>query len=193
MALTTVTIDGFPIDVASAEDHDLQTDVTDYPVEEGGDITDHARNKPDTVTLECIVSDTPLGQLATFRGLESSLPSDDAYARLKAIRAAKEPVTITTSLGIYTSMMLTSLGIPRRPDNGDALRFKVTFKQVVIVTNARTTTRVAVPRAKNKKPRGNKPSTATTTDPSKIKNPITVRRSLAKRGANAVGDFLGGL
>lgn len=164
MSDAQVSINGYPIDVAVSEDHQFDSDVTDWPVEQGADITDNARARPITVTVNGLVSDTPIGDLATTRATETaagsggngSRPSNDAFARLLAIRDARQPVSITTSLQTFPNMMLTSLSVPRDAKTGKSLRFRATFKQVRIVTNARTTVRVSVPRAQAKTDQGAK-------------------------------------
>lgn len=156
---TSVLIDGFPIDATVSESHAFDLDVTDHPVEEGADITDNARIRPAVITLSCIVSDTPLAAVASARDLPGGgggAPSDEAYARMLAIRDAREPVVVTTSIATYANMVLQSLSIPRAASDGESLRFSATFKEVRIVKNDRK--RVSVPRAKGKVNRGNKPA-----------------------------------
>ena len=159
----SVFIDGYEIDVTLSEEHFFDNEVTEHPVERGADVTDHVRARPVRITLEGLVSDTPIGDLAIRRkeftlinGEAFALPSDESFARLLAIRDAREPVTIETSLRSFDDMMLESLTVPRTPQNGDALRFRATFVQVQFVTNDRTTIRVAVPRAAKKVNLGNR-------------------------------------
>ncbi len=157
-----VTIDGFIIDATLTESHNFESDVTSYPTESGSVITDNIRPRPVTVQIDGIVSDTPIGTVATARANESTatgtnfefLPSDAALAKLLEIRDRREPITIETSLKRFESMALTQLEIPRDAETGNALRFSATFQQIVIVTNNRTTIRVASPNnaaAKKKK------------------------------------------
>ncbi len=153
----SATIAGFELDVAVDEVHTFDSDVTEHPVEQGAAITDHIRPRPISVQVVGIVSDTPIGDLATRRGL-FSLPSNDALAHLLAIRAARQPVTIETSLQRWERMALKSLSMPCDAENGDALRFTAIFVQIDVVTNERTTVRVASPRARGKTDRGNKPT-----------------------------------
>jgi hypothetical protein len=154
-----ILIDGYPIDVAKVETHSLEAEVTEHPVERGSTITDHVRLNPIEVTLECVVSDTPLGAIAAdptrinsqieIEGEDSTAiptPSEDAYTKLKAIRLAREPVTIETSLDRFENMILTRLTIPRNSDTSGGLTFEATFREVVIVENLRVTVRVADPR-----------------------------------------------
>ncbi len=138
-----VMIDGFSIDASISEEHGFNSEVTEYPVETGGDITDNVRAKPITVTLECIVSDTPLGDFVNIRD-SGSIPSVIAYSRLTKIRDKREPVTIITSLDTFENMVLTDLSIPRKAETGHAIEFSATFQQIILVTNNRSTVRVAI-------------------------------------------------
>lgn len=166
-----ILIDGFPVDLAVSEEHAFDADVTDDPVEVGSDVTQNMRLKPAVVTLEGVVSDTPLGDVSTdATRLGSTQPSDDAFAILKAIQEAREPVSITTALRNYESMELQSLSVPKSAATGKALRFKAVFKAVRFVTNKRTS--VKTPRSRVKVKRGMKP----TFDPKTIKSPIGVER-----------------
>jgi hypothetical protein len=195
-------INGYEIDVAVREDHSFESEVTEHPVEVGADVTDHVRARPITVTLEGIVSDTPIGDMAQRRqeftlvdGEAFAIPSEEALAFLLAIRDAREPVPIQTSLRSYESMMLQSLQIPRSADNGEALRFTATFVQVILVTNQRSVVRVSVPRAANKVNRGNKASAEVTAAPVEVAAPWLLRDDPtlpAPQAANANGRTLVG-
>jgi len=163
-----ILINGYVIDMATSEDHAFDSEVTDHPVEIGADVTDNIQAKPITVTIDCIVSDTPIGSVAAARNsLDPDqsffVPSSDCYAHMIAVRDAKQPVSVTTSLGTFANMAMVSMSVPRNAQNGESLRFKVTFKQIKFVTNSRTTIRVAVPRAAAKKDLGNKATTPNNT------------------------------
>lgn len=191
-----VSIDGYPIDLFVSEEHAFEADVTEHPVEKGADVTDNRRRKPASVTLEGVVSDSPLGAVALDPSRTGSTsPSDDAYARLRKIDEDGEPVTITTALRRYDSMDLVSLSIPKTAATGRALRFRAVFRQVVIVENKRTTVRTATPRSKGKTKRGTKPSRPLTPEEasSLAKGAFSVEadKSLALQGAQAAGKFFG--
>jgi hypothetical protein len=152
------SINGFLLDINVSEEHQLESEVTDHPVERGGDITDNVRPKPIVVTVESLVSDSPLGFVAQSR-TPGTLPTDEALALLRRIRQSREPVAIETSLGRYENMVLQSLRIPRNAEVGThALQFSAVFKQVEFITNERTTVRVSDPRAAKKTTVGNKPA-----------------------------------
>lgn len=174
------TIDGYLIDAALTEGHKYSAELTKYPVESGSQIADNVSKNPLSVTIEGIVSDTPLGNALQARQSSQAspdnslefLPSDEARAVLEAIFDAEEPVVVETSLKRYENMVLIDLDIPVDGETGDALHFTAVFEQVTIRTNKRTTVRVASPNnAKKKKKQAppilnayGKPQTLTTPD-----------------------------
>lgn len=137
-----IYIDGYPMDLAVSESHSFTSEVSEHPVESGANIADHIRPLPEDVDLECIVSDTPIGTIASDptrqrAGADSPLPSEDAYAHLLAIRNARRPVTIETSLGVFTSMALVSLTVPRSVETSGGLFFSASFHRIVVAENRR--------------------------------------------------------
>lgn len=176
-----VTIDGYEIDVAIREEHAFENEITEHPVEQGADIVDHVRARPIVVTLEGCVSDTPIGDLATRRS-ETTLPSREAFDRLLAVRNARLPVTIATSLRVYTDMILESLTTPRDATTGDALAFTARFRQIRLVEVTRVA--VDIPRVQGKTNRGNKPSP--TAADAKITPPKKLESFLFTGGNKAV-------
>lgn len=158
-------IDGYQVDAELSSDHEFVNEVTEHPVETGADVTDHSTPKAISVSVEGVVSDTPVGNLAAKRLSDGAgTPSDDALARLLALRESREPITIETSLRVYDNMMLEQLTTSRDASTGDALRFRATFKQLQLVTNRRTTILVAAPRSRRRVDRGAKPSPFAPTD-----------------------------
>ncbi len=155
-----VTIDGFAIDVTVSEEHGDRYEVTQHPVEDGADVSDHVRIFPAQITLTGIVSDTPIAPVAGIRDV-LSIPSNDAYAKLRSI--GRKVVTVVTALRTYENMTISDLSVPRDSNTGKALRFRATFQQIRLVENERATVPVAVPRAaKGSVNRGSKPTKAAT-------------------------------
>lgn len=156
--VTPTQIDTITCDVTTSEVHQGEVEVTDHPVEEGANVTDHARTKPAMFTVEGIVTNTPLNSTQSRRiveafgqQLETTSPEDalrdspgyaeEAYAKLEALRRTPKLITVITQLRTYTNMLMTSLSVPRDPRTGDALRFSATFRELVIVKNKTTTLR----------------------------------------------------
>lgn len=197
-------ISGYEIDAVLTEDNNVESEITDHPIESGGDITDHVRIKPRMVSLECIVSDTPVGALRTRRSAGDGsllIPSDVARGYMEFLQSQRVPVVLTKtwtrsdgSQGskTYDNMMLQTLSENITADTGDAYKFKVTFKQVKKVTNNRTTVRVATPRSKKKQDRGNKATTDGKPPASAAERASTLRsklRPLVDQGVAAVAGL----
>lgn len=136
-----IRIGGYLIDAAISEEEALAAEVTEYPVESGAVITDHVRNKPRTLELEFVVSDTPIGEAASARAGDV-VPSSEARQKLEALRATRQPFTVITGVRTYESMIFTSLSFPRDGATGDALRGKASLQQIEIVTVRRVSVKI---------------------------------------------------
>ena len=107
------------MDLALSEEFSFPGEATKFPVERGVDFTDHIRELPDEITLECIVSDTPIGEVATDStrqpvtgpdGVTSTaLPSAEALQRMRELKALGQPIRVETTLGVFTSMAFLEL------------------------------------------------------------------------------------
>jgi hypothetical protein len=135
-------------DAVISERHDGEVDVTEHPVEKGANITDHARPKPWVVTIEAIISNTPIDKeqntrIISSRGftIETSAQQEypqgtvgyveTAFQKLISMRDACEFMTVVTELRTYRNMILTSLTVPRDNKTGDAIKFTVAFKEIL--------------------------------------------------------------
>lgn len=158
-------IDTLVVDCSVKEEHTAEVEVTDHAVERGSAITDHARPKPEELTLEGIVSNTPLSSFQVTRAvtqdgvtLQTTAQSNNArgmpgaaelaYTQLRSLRDTAKLVTIVTQLRTYDNMAMTSLKVPREDKIGDVLKFEAKFKQVRIVTNAVTVVATKVNKTK---------------------------------------------
>lgn len=159
-------IDSWPYDLLISGNLQLDSDVTDEPVESGPNVSDHIRPLPAELTLESLVSDTPIGEIANhesrriddvsaavFGEDQIPLPSDEAYRRLTAIRDEKRivivEIPVATRAGkpgkrTFVDMTITGLSIPLGPEHDGGLRFSVTLKNIKIVKNKRTTIKASV-------------------------------------------------
>lgn len=158
-------IDTLVLDCSVKEEHTAEVEVTDHAVEQGSAITDHARPKPEELTIEGIVSNTPLSSFQVTRAVNQQgvtlqttsqannargMPgaAELAYTQLRSLRDSGKLVTIVTQLRTYDNMAMTSLKVPREDKIGDVLKFECKFKQVRIVTNAVTVVATKVNKTK---------------------------------------------
>src|SRR5438045_7411266 len=109
-----IKINGYAIDAALSEDHDREAEVTEFPVEQGGNVTDHVRIKPIVVQIKGCVSNTPIGDVARLRTNASLEPAEEAMAFLVATFEAAKEIRIETSIKTYDNMIMESLSLPDR-------------------------------------------------------------------------------
>lgn len=93
MSSTFVRIGRFVLDVSLSENHTYESDVTEYPVESGGSVSDNIRPKPIKVSIEGVVSDTPLDSNAankpvTFADPFAGPPNTNGTNTIAAAAAA---------------------------------------------------------------------------------------------------------
>lgn len=112
------------LDVTLTENHTFNSRATNFPVETGGDVTDHIINDPDVLTLSGIVSDTPLNIFSFFTR------SIDAFNRLVDLHERRVPVTVVTGLKVYQNMVMTTLDVPRNINTGQSLTFNITLQNI---------------------------------------------------------------
>lgn len=124
--INSPTYGRFVFDAVFNTSHNANLMVTEHPVQSGGSVADHAFMEPDEVQLEIGMSD-----VATSVGTNHSV---NAYTRLRAIMAAREPVTLVTRLKTYQNMLIVSLSAPDDYTTMYALRASVGFKQINIVS-----------------------------------------------------------
>lgn len=193
MSSTFVRIGRFVLDVSLSENHTFESEVTDYPVESGGSVSDNIRPKPFKVSIEGVVSDTPLLSNATNRPITLHDPyapdavswvvgliydaadmvndirylrSAEAFAFLEQLWESRQTVVVRTSMGTYPNMAMTSLNVPRSKETTGGLKFTAEFQQIQMVTNKRSRKRTSVRNGKGKKDRGSKPTKDTGLSPS---------------------------
>lgn len=126
------------------ETHTSECDVTEHAVEDGADIADHIRKKPDTLQLRGIVSNSPIVFLASLRApspvtTDFKGPSDRAEAanrELDRIIAAGERIDVTTSLKEYSNMAITTKVVTRDAKTGNVLDVTVGMREIVTATTA---------------------------------------------------------
>lgn len=154
------------LDAAITVSPKAEVQVTDHPVEKGGDVSDHARNKPEMLTIEGLISNTPItrdqgSRIVTSQGVqfETTALADNpagvsgyaetAFEILLGMRG--KYLTVATERRTYKNMLLTSVEAPQDARTGDVLRFIATFKQIIVSELRTQEVKVArEPKAKKK-------------------------------------------
>lgn len=143
---TKTTIATLELDASISEQHVMNVEVTDHPVEAGSLVSDHARPAPEALTIEGFISNTPLpspsstptahekdGVQYFSRGEAVPDRAGKALVELLRLKDEGELVTVTTGIRTYEEMIVTALTIPRTASTGNGLRFSITLKNIRFV------------------------------------------------------------
>lgn len=191
----------FVMDVTMTEEHSSDIQVTEHPVENGSDITDNARPKPDMLTVEGFISETPIGAFwgnydpsneggtITTAGYQfpnqvggDPIPglgrAQAAFDLLRRLKDDSEPISITTQLHYYPTMLIESLRFPRDTGIGDSLKVSIKFRAVRFVTSETTQITVSSTNAQGRVKKG--AQAAKKLDPADVTSKL-------RAGSNSVG------
>lgn len=124
------------LDLTISENHEFNTKVTDYPIEKGGNVSDHIINDPVRLSVVGFVTNTPIkvfGREESFREFGLKFIANrvqESFTLLTDMREVKEPFTVVTGLKVYRNMFFKSLIFPRNRGTGDTLRFTALLKRL---------------------------------------------------------------
>lgn len=119
-------------DATISESHTHTAEVTTHPVERGVDIADHIQIKPFNLTLDGIVTNTPLTP-----GVQGSATRIlELYDDLVSLFESKQLLDVVTGLKRYTNMVITSVKVPREAPNRQHIIPSVELVQINTVEQA---------------------------------------------------------
>lgn len=116
-------IGALSIEATLSESHSMTATVTRFPVEGGTIVSDHIVNDPEKITLECFISNTPIGG-------EVNNHAQEAFDQLTRMFEAKELVDVVTQFKIYVGMAITDISVPRNNKTGQAILFTVNLVKI---------------------------------------------------------------
>lgn len=191
-------------DAEISSKHESSAEVTDHAVERGQDVSDRVRPNPDTVSIEAMVTNTPLaappsqaeGITASFQAVQlvaegrqisvTVLRFSERFDRARSVDAVMRAlqksgtlVRIHTSLRDYEDMAITRFTADRDAATASALPVVLEARAVRLVD----TQLVQVPepverRGRTRRDRGGQAATETR------------RQSVLARGLDAIGGLL---
>lgn len=201
-------------DATRSEVHTGANTVTDHPVEQGANVSDHSRPEPDKLQVEMVVSDTPLSLEQMRRaqkfmqqnggstvlnpfGAEENITAVPGYsaavlAKLWQYKDAGALLTVVTAVRVYDSMEIETISAPRDAKTSGAIRCTVGFKRVRVVENKLTRRVVAKdPRVGPKAKTGNATVQKDAVEDTQLKK--VFNNAQGKHGINALGAFVSGV
>jgi len=140
-------IDQIQLDCVLRENHSFQNEVTNFPIEDGSQISDHIVRQPTRLTLDGFVTNSPVNLLGIASNLIKGLGRERVETALTELLVIQEGaldnagnithklITVATGLRTYNDMAMVSLNIPRDRTTGDTLRFTAEFVRVNIATS----------------------------------------------------------
>lgn len=150
-------IDFFEFDVTIHESHEYTNIVTEFPVEQGFNISDHALRVPEKLTLTGFVTNAPIphsrGSMDVLldksdrvnTALESLLqlagfdPTGKVSPEIASIRRTPQIVTVVTGLRSYSNMIITNVSITRDKDTGETLSPVVEMRRLIVALSETVT------------------------------------------------------
>lgn len=142
------------VDAAVSIKHSIGSTPTRNPVEDGAKVTDHVELEPQTVSIQGVISDTPLdfnilndiikGDLKNIQknfmdGVNSTLNktsrSVEQYQALMELWKTRQPFQVITGFKVYDNMILTRLDVDQSATTGKAMHFSADLEEIRIVSS----------------------------------------------------------
>ena len=120
--------------------------VTQNPIEDGTNVTDHIVNLPAVIEIQGRFSDSPMDLFGLslgfnpLAGLSSAIqsglgffPSQSvaAWQALEELRKTKKTFAVNIQQGVYEGMVFEELEAPRDNQDGRSMRFQAVMRQIV--------------------------------------------------------------
>lgn len=127
------SLGGIEFDVLLEQEYILESDVPQFPVEEGFNISDNITLKPLTLTMVIQISNSPVTWSARFGGPRPGR-INEVVNKLEELWRQKQPVTVVTNLKTYANMAIEKIAIPKNPEGGQALKIPIELRQINVVS-----------------------------------------------------------
>jgi hypothetical protein len=118
------------LDATVNENHSTEVNITEQPIETGAKITDHIQPKPDSLRLDAVITDFPIGPLKAqgSKGRAVAL-----YQQIKGLQLAATLFEVRTGIERYQNMAIKSMSPMRNKDTKGAVKFSIAFQRVTLV------------------------------------------------------------
>lgn len=140
---TLCQIGAVTIDVCTSASWSYESEFTKHPVEAGAPVTDFAIDKPLTLSIEALFSDTPINRNAAIRAQaaignvsDGTITRSEGAAkaqrdRLDLYRKNKTVVRVVTATKVHDSMVVESISEPRDSDTGGSVVLSIQLVEIV--------------------------------------------------------------
>lgn len=125
-------IGNLTFDSIIVEDHNIEYELVQNPVESGANFSDHYFRKPYRLTVEGAVGSVSLSGSSSYSPDTGGTRAAKAWEALLALAASKSPFTVVTGLKKYNNMMITSIATTQDAQTATALFFTLELQEVQI-------------------------------------------------------------
>lgn len=127
------------LDCTLDETHSLENMITEHPVEEGVNISDHIRRQPRMLEITGVVTNTPVVNFDKEEPLSPDIsdtlsPVDRvrlAYAKVDELLVKGEIIDVQTTLETYRNMIIQDYSIPRNVETGNTLNVTISLRELL--------------------------------------------------------------
>ncbi len=123
-------VDILTVDACLTEQHSMSNTLTDHPVEQGFNITDHSRPDPRKATLDCVVTNTPIAGALPGANYAAGM-----WQRLVELHNSPQLIDVHTVRDAYYSVSIENVSSAVDVKSANALRFSVAIKEIRVVQN----------------------------------------------------------
>ncbi len=127
-------------DATVSERHSDTLTLTQHPVEQGADVTDHAQKEPEALDINGIISNHPIllnvedDLQPSVQGGSPDNRAQDAYDEFLRLQANASLLFIRTELRDYENMVLTGISVQRDKTTRNILDIGLTLTQFRLAT-----------------------------------------------------------
>ena len=111
------------VDVVLSKETTFDSEVTQYPVEDGFPVADHVTRNPMQLTMEVVCTPTPVTFFSNLGANQNRL--NEVTNAIMKIYNDGEPITVTTADAIYKDMVMTHAPLPARSKMGFATKCRL--------------------------------------------------------------------
>lgn len=122
-------MDFIVFDLLLTEQHNFDAAITDHPIEDGSEISDHIQNSLEYGNLTALITNFSISRSGILTN-----EAQDVFDSLVELWEAKTIMDIWTVMKVYEDVAISSMPIARDADTGEAIIIQVSFKKVKFVT-----------------------------------------------------------
>lgn len=164
-------LDTLVLDASLSEVHESDADVTEFPVEEGSDISDNVRQKPKDLQVEALISDFHLSNEGRSQASSGGPPSSqrplagakgeakNTLAKLEDYQAKGTLIDVETGLKSYRNMVIKSIRTPRDRNLKNGIKCTILLKCIIIAKSQSVVIKQSTPKGQGVTPKGQKTPT----------------------------------